>query len=251
MAGKLEGKIAVVTGASSGIGRATAIALADEGAQVAIVARRKDRLESLAEHIGDFGGQALSIVADLTDEAQARQTVQQVNEKFGRVDILVNSAGVMLINPIQGVDTTEWRCMIDLNLLGLMYTTHAVLPLMKEQGEGHIVNISSAAGRSARAYVGVYNATKWGVNAFSEALRQELCKHNIRVTIIEPGAVATELADHITNPAIRQQAQAYYQSITPLEGKDIAAAILYAVTQPKYVNVNEILLLPTDQERAS
>ena len=251
MANNLEGKVAVVTGASSGIGRATALALAKEGAQVTIAARRGDELRLLSEHITKLGGQALPIVTDVTNKLQVQQVVQRTQEKFGRLDILVNSAGVMLIGPIQEANTDEWQRMIELNLLGLMCMTHAALTVMKEQGVGHIVNISSAAGRSARAYVGVYNATKWGVCAFSEALRQEVCKQNIRVTTIEPGAVATEITDHITNPAIRQQAQAYYKLITPLQSEDVASAILYAVTQPKHVNVNEILLLPTEQERAS
>ncbi len=249
MAGKLEGKVAVVTGASSGIGEATALALAAEGAKVAVAARRADRLEELVKRIRETGEQAFPIVADVVDEAQARDIVLKTKDEFGRVDILVNNAGVMLLGQIDGANTEDWRRMINTNLLGLMYTTHAVLPIMKAQGEGHIVNISSVAGRTARAGIGVYNATKWGVGAFSEALRQEVYKNKIRVTIIEPGAVATELSSHITDPEAKERIQTWVQSMKPLESEDIAAAIVYAVTQPPHVNVNEILVRPTEQER--
>jgi len=247
MTQKLTGKVAIVTGASSGIGEATAIALTAEGASVAIVARRGERLESLAKRISETGGKALPIVADVSDEAQTRKMVEEVKSELGRVDIIVNNAGVMLLGPIDGADTEEWRRMVNINVLGLMYATHAVLPTMKTQGSGHIVNISSVAGRTASANVGVYNATKWGVCAFSEALRQEVSKDKIRVTVIEPGAVATELATHITNPAVKERLSAWVESMTPLESEDIAAAIVYAVTQPARVNVNEILIRPTEQ----
>ena len=243
----LSEKVAIITGASSGIGEATALALAAQGAQVVIVARRGDRLEKLAQQISETGGKALQIIADVTDETQVRQMVDKAKAELGRVDILVNNAGVMLLGPIDGADTEDWRRMINLNLLGLMYATHAVLPLMKAQGEGHIINISSVAGRTASANVGVYNATKWGVGAFSEALRQEVHKDKIRVTVIEPGIVATELGEHITNTEVKERLQARVAAMTPLESEDIAAAIVYAVTQPPRVNVNEILIRPTDQ----
>lgn len=245
----LEGKVAVVTGASSGIGEASAIALAQAGAKVAIVARRADRLEKLVQRLNESGKEAMSIIADVTDEAQAHDMISKVNAEFGRVDILVNNAGVMLLGPIDGADPEDWRRMVNTNVLGLMYATHAALPIMKAQGEGHIVNISSVAGRIASAGTGVYNATKWAVNAFSESLRQEVHKDKIRVTIIEPGAVATELTDHITVPEVKERTKAWVQSMTQLESEDIAAAIIYAVTQPSRVNVNEILIRPTDQER--
>lgn len=249
MAGKLDGKVAIVTGASSGIGEATALALAAEGAKVAVAARRADRLEALIKRITESGGQAISILADVADEAQTREVVNKTHAEWGRVDILVNNAGVMLLGSIDDANTEDWRRMFNINVLGLMYATHAVLPIMKQQGEGHIVNISSVAGRVARAGSGVYNATKWGVGAFSEALRQEVYNDKIRVTIIEPGLVATELPQHITDPAAKEGAQAFYQSMTILESEDIAAAIAYAVTQPPRVNVNEILIRPTGQER--
>ncbi|BAY43317.1 short-chain dehydrogenase/reductase SDR [Scytonema sp. HK-05] len=249
MAGKLEGKVVIVTGASAGIGEATAIALAQEGATVAIAARRAERLNAVAERIEASGGKALPIVADITDETQANNLVQKTKAEFGRVDILVNNAGVAYLGEIDGGNTSEWRRMIDINVLGLLYTTHAVLPILKEQGVGHIVNISSVAGRTVRAGVGVYNLTKWGVNAFSEALRQEVYKHNIRVTIIEPGLVDTEINNHITDPVARQTSEERRKSLTPLQSEDIAAAIVYAVTQPQHVNVNEILIRPTGQDR--
>jgi NADP-dependent 3-hydroxy acid dehydrogenase YdfG len=246
---KLTGKVAIVTGASSGIGEATAIALAAEGAKVAIAARRADRLEALSQRLQQSGGEGFAITADITDEAQVHDMVAKTQDKWGQVDILVNNAGVMLLGMIEGANTEDWRRMFDINVLGLMYATHAVLPLMKAQGAGHIVNLSSVAGRVANAGSGVYNATKWAVGAFSEALRKEVYKANIRVTIIEPGLVATELTQHITNAAAKEQADTFYGSVKNLQSEDIAAAIAYAVTQPPHVNVNEILIRPTEQER--
>jgi NADP-dependent 3-hydroxy acid dehydrogenase YdfG len=249
MAGRLEGKVVVVTGASSGIGQATALALAAENAKVVVAARRADRLEELVKHISESGKEAISITADVSEEKQAQDIIHKTKDKYGRVDILINNAGLMLLGLIDGANTEDWRRMVNTNLLGLMYMTHAVLPVMKAQGEGHIVNISSVAGRTARVGSGVYNATKWAVGAFSESLRQEVYKDKIRVTIIEPGAVATELSNHITDAAAKEQIQSWVKSMTPLQSEDIAAAIVYAVTQPQHVNVNEILIRPTEQER--
>ncbi len=249
MAEKLEGKVAIITGASSGIGEATAIALAAEGAIVAIAARRSDRLEALAKRIQATGGKALPIVTDITDETQANNLINKTNAELGRVDILVNNAGVALTGNIDGGNTSDWRRMFDVNVLGLLYTTHAVLPILKAQQVGHIVNISSVAGRTARIGIGIYNATKWGVNAFSESLRQEVLKDNIRVTIIEPGLVETEINNNTTDPVAKKISEERIKAITPLQSQDIAAAIVYAVTQPQHVNVNEILIRPTQQER--
>ena len=249
MTRKLDGKVALITGASSGIGAATALALAAEGAHVAVAARRSDRLEALVRRIEKTGGQAMPIIADVADEAQAHDMVLTANARWGHLDILVNNAGLMLLGPIDGANTDDWRRMVNVNLLGLMYATHAVLPLMKDQGGGHIVNISSVAGRTARAGSGVYNATKWGVGAFSEALRQETFRDKIRVTVIEPGAVATELTEHITNPAAKKQQEEWIRSLRPLQSEDIAAAIVFAVTRPLHVDINEILIRPTEQER--
>ncbi|MFW9262518.1 oxidoreductase [Nostoc sp. KVJ20] len=249
MAGKLDNKVAIITGASAGIGEATAIALAAEGAKVVIAARRGDRLEALSKKIATSGGEALPIITDITDETQANNLIHKANAELGRVDILVNNAGVALTGNIHGGNTSEWRRMFDVNVFGLLYATHAVLPIFKAQGSGHIVNISSVAGRIARAGVGIYNATKWGVNAISESLRQEVLQDNIRVTIIEPGLVETEINNHVTDPVAKKNVEDRIKAITPLQSEDIARAIAYAVTQPPHVNVNEILIRPTQQER--
>ncbi|MEH2391967.1 MAG: SDR family NAD(P)-dependent oxidoreductase [Nostoc sp.] len=248
MAGKLNGKVAVITGASSGIGEATAIALAAEGAKIVLAARRVEKLEALAKQITDGSGQALPIAADVTDDAQIRELVEKTQSHFGGIDILINNAGVMLVGPVEGADISDWQRMIDIDLLGLMKTTHAVLPILKAQGGGHIVNIASVAGRIPIPNYAVYNAVKFGVVAFSEALRKEVIKDKIRITVIEPGAVATELASQISNPEARQQVDAFYNSVEPLQKEDIAAAIAYAVTQPAHVSVNEILIRPSNQE---
>jgi NADP-dependent 3-hydroxy acid dehydrogenase YdfG len=249
MAGKLDNKVVIITGASAGIGEATAIALAAEGAKVVIAARRGDRLEALSKKIATNGGEALPIITDITDETQANNLIHKANAELGRVDILVNNAGVALTGNIHGGNTSEWRRMFDVNVFGLLYATHAVLPIFKAQGSGHIVNISSVAGRIARAGVGIYNATKWGVNAISESLRQEVLQDNIRVTIIEPGLVETEINNHVTDPVAKKNVEDRIKAITPLQSEDIARAIAYAVTQPPHVNVNEILIRPTQQER--
>ncbi|GGK11178.1 oxidoreductase [Deinococcus malanensis] len=243
----LAGKVAVVTGASSGIGAATALALAAHGASVVLVARREDRLQDLARQVQSTGGHAEVAVADIADEAQARLTVERAVSVFGRVDILVNNAGLMLLGPVTGADTTDWRRMIDVNLLGLMYTTHAAIPHMRTQGGGHIVNISSVSGRGASPTSAGYSASKWGVGGFSEGLRQEVRLDRIRVTVIEPGVVATELTDHITHQDTKVAYEGRIQTMIPLESEDIAAAVVYAVTQPERVNVNEILIRPLDQ----
>ena len=248
MAGKLDAKVAIITGASSGIGAATAIALAEEGAQVVLAARRIERLNEVAQKIEALGGKALPIVTDASDETQVNDLVQKVNTTLGRIDILVNNAGIGGLGTIEDSDPAEWRRQFDLNVLGLLYATHAVLPIFKAQGVGHVVNLSSVAGRITRAGMGVYSATKWGVNAISEALRQEVHKDNIRVTIIEPGMVATEFIDNITDPVAKQALEARFKAVTPLQPEDIARAIAYAVTQPPHVNVNEILIRPTQQE---
>ncbi|QSJ17377.1 SDR family NAD(P)-dependent oxidoreductase [Nostoc sp. UHCC 0702] len=248
MTSKLEGKVAIVTGASSGIGEATAIALAAEKANVVLAARRGDRLNALAEQIAASGGKALPVVTDVTDENQVKNLIQKAKAELGRIDILVNNAGIAVLGTIESGNSSDWRRSFDINVLGLLYATHAVLPVFKEQKSGHIVNISSVAGRTARAGIGVYNATKWGVNALSEALRQEVHKDNIRVTIIEPGLVDTEINDHITDPITKQRFEERRNSIIPLQSEDVAAAIVYAVTQPQRVNVNEILIRPTDQD---
>jgi NADP-dependent 3-hydroxy acid dehydrogenase YdfG len=252
MTQRLDGTVALVTGASSGIGEATAQALAAEGARVAVAARRKDRLEALAERIGP--GRALVIEADVTSEDEAAAAVERAVSELGRLDILVNNAGVMLLGPIVDAPVEEWQRMVQLNLLGLLYCTHAALPhLLKAaetdpRGVADVVNISSVAGRVARLNSGVYNATKHGVGAFSESLRQEVTARHVRVTLIEPGATATELAFH-NRPEILEGMAQTFGGIEIMQAEDIAEAIRYAVTQPRRVAVNEILIRPTEQER--
>ena len=244
----LDGKVALITGASSGIGEATAIALAIAGAKVAIAARRADRLSALAKAIGDAGGQALEIVADVTKPSDIARMIDTVVEEFDRLDILVNNAGVMLLSPLAEARGDDLRQMVEINLIALMELTRLALPHLKAS-KGHIVNISSVAGRVANPGASGYAATKFGVVAFSEAVRREVYADKVRVTVIEPGLVLTELGDHITNPGMKAGLEQRKAAMEGLEAEDIAAAVLYAVTQPARVNVNEILLRPTDQER--
>ncbi|MDP9398747.1 MAG: SDR family NAD(P)-dependent oxidoreductase [Actinomycetota bacterium] len=248
MAGRLDGRVALVTGASSGIGEATATALAGEGAAVAIGARRADRLEALVRKLGEQGGRGLALELDVTDEAACRAAVARTVEEFGGLDILVNNAGVMLLGPLEDADTEDWRRMISTNVLGVMYMTHAGLPHLLER-RGDVVQLSSTAGRTVNRGSGVYNASKWAVNAFSESLRQEVTARGVRVTLVEPGAVATELRTHISHEQTRTSISQWAESMRQLRSEDVAAAVLYAVTQPAHVSVNEILLRPTDQER--
>ena len=211
-----------------------------------VAARREDRLSDLVERINGNGGKALSVSADVTNEDQAHELIQKAKSEFGRVDILVNNAGVMQLSAVDKGLSDEWRRMFDVNVLGLLYATDAAVGVMKEQGSGHLVNISSVAGRRSRATTGVYSGTKFAVNAISEALRQELLEDNIRVTIVEPGAVATELATHITDEDAKQGLSGLL-SLDILQAEDIASAIAYCVTQPERVSVNEILIRPTQQ----
>ena len=244
----LSGRVAAITGASSGIGEATARGLARAGAAVALAARRTDRIDALAERINGEGGRALAIETDIADEQQANAFVTRTKEELGRLDILVNNAGVMLLGPVVGAPTEEWRRMIEVNLLGLLYCTHAALPIMGEQGSGHIVNISSVAGRFATLGAAVYNMTKFGVNAFSEALRQEVVRANVKVTVIEPGMVETELLSHNKHPLVLEAAKKMRADIgEPLTSEDIAEAILYAVGGPERVAVAEVLVRPAGQ----
>ena len=244
---KLEGKVAVVTGASSGIGEATVRSLAAEGAAVVAGARRKERLDGLVDEITRDGGRAVAVECDVTDEEQAHALVRRAVEEFGRIDILVNNAGVMLLSAVGKGLSDQWRQMFEVNVMGLLYATDAAIAAMKEQGSGHLVNISSVAGRKVtRDSSGVYAGTKFAVNAISEGLRQELLQDNIRVTIVEPGAVATELPDHITDEDAREGLSGLLK-IERLQAEDIADAIAYAVTQPDRVSVNEILIRPTQQ----
>ncbi|WP_326685698.1 SDR family NAD(P)-dependent oxidoreductase [Streptomyces sp. NBC_01795] len=253
MASKLTGTVALVTGASSGIGADTARQLADQGATVVLVARRKDRLETLAAEITEAGGTALAVEADITDRDRAEAAVRQTVERFGRLDILVNNAGLMLLGPVVGADPQEWERMIAVNVQGLLHTTHAALPhLLKAAGEGprqvaDIVNISSIAGRQAWASYGVYNLTKFGVNGFTESLRQELAGRHVRVGVLEPGAVDTELGSH-NNETIHAEIlgpfNAQHERLVPA---DIADGITYMVTRSRHAAIAELWVMPTDQ----
>jgi len=253
MARRLEGTVALVTGASSGIGEATAVALAAEGATVAIAARRRDRLELVVERIGN-DADVLVIETDITDEAAARAMVEATVTEFGRLDTLVNNAGVMLLGPIVDAPVDEWRRMVELNVLGLLYCTHAALPHLLAAAEqeprrvADVVNVSSVAGRAARVGSGVYNATKFGVGAFSESLRQEVTRRHVRVSLIEPGATRTELAGH-NRPEVLQNISATFGQTEIMAAEDIAESILFTVTRPRHVTVNEVLIRPTEQER--
>jgi clavulanate-9-aldehyde reducatase len=247
MPGPLEGRVAVVTGASSGIGEATARALSEAGAGVALGARRTDRLDAIASSLD---GPTLVRAVDVSDEAQARSFVQAANDELGAVHILVNNAGVMLLGPVQDAETDDWRRMIEVNLLGLLYCTHAALPVIGAAGGGDIVNVSSVAGRRADAGAAVYNMTKFGVHGFSEALRQEALHADVRVTVVAPGHVDTELQGHNLNPVVRAGLDRAREQIGEvLAAEDIAEAILHAVTRPRHVCFNEVVVRPTGQSR--
>jgi NADP-dependent 3-hydroxy acid dehydrogenase YdfG len=248
----LQGTVALVTGASSGIGDATALALAARGAAVSLVARRVDRLEALVGRINDGGGKALSIPADVSKHNEATGAVEQTVSELGRLDTLVNNAGVMLLGPALDAPIEEWQRMINVNLYGLLYCTHAGLPHLLRAAEdsprriADLVNISSVAGRVARVGSGVYNLTKHGVGAFSESVRQEVTTRHVRVSLVEPGAVETELATH-NRPEIREQIGQRFGNVERLQAGDIADAITYIVTRPRHVAINELLVRPTEQ----
>lgn len=252
MTKELEGTVALVTGASSGIGAATARRLAREGASVALVARRGDRLEEVVRSIADEGGTARAVVADITTRAGADAAVEKVVAAFGRLDVLVNNAGAMLIGPFADAPEGEWERMVDVNVLGLLYVSKAALPHLIEAAGGEprrtadLVNISSSAGRVARPGTAVYNLTKFGVNGFTEALRQELQATRVRVSVIEPGNVDTELASH-TREELRSGVEAQAAAIEKLQPEDIADAVAYIVTSKRRVAVNEVFVRAADQ----
>jgi NADP-dependent 3-hydroxy acid dehydrogenase YdfG len=247
---RLTGTAALVTGASSGIGHATARALAAEGAAVALVARRKDRLDALVAQIEQAGGTALA--ADIAERRDAMAAVQATVERFGRLDILINNAGLMLLGPVTGADVDEWERMIAVNQRGLLYMTHAALPHLRAAAEdaprrvADIVNISSIAGRTAWANYGVYSMTKFGVNGFTESLRQEVGPSHIRVGVLEPGAVKTELGSH-NSAEVRTGIDAFFAAIEPLEAEDIADGVAYMVTRPHHAAISELWIMPTNQ----
>lgn len=244
----LKDKIALVTGASSGIGAATALQLAANGVKVGLAARRVDRLHSLAERISSAGGQALAIEMDVVDAASVQAGAKQLADAYGGIDILFNNAGLMPISDIESLKTDEWHRMVDVNVKGLLNSTAAVLPYMQRQRHGHIFNTSSIAGRKVFPGLSVYCATKHAVTAFSEGLRLEVAKkYNIRVTCIQPGAVDTELFEHVSDKGYREQMEGLREQMAFLKASDIADTVLFALQAPDYVNVAELFVLPTDQ----
>jgi NADP-dependent 3-hydroxy acid dehydrogenase YdfG len=246
MSSQIAGKVVVITGASSGIGEATARLLAAEGARVALGARRKDRLDALGDEIRRGGGEAHVAVTDVTRRADVEALVRGTVDAFGRVDVIVNNAGIMPLSPIERLKVEDWDRMIDVNVKGLLYGIAAVLPLMKAQKSGHVINVSSVAGHKVRPGNTVYAATKHAVRVISEGLRMEVKPYGIRTTLISPGAVATELADSVTEPDLQERTRALYAMAIPADV--IARSIAYVIGEPPQVDVNEILVRPTAQE---
>ncbi|MCS5713203.1 SDR family NAD(P)-dependent oxidoreductase [Herbiconiux sp. CPCC 205716] len=241
----MTGKVALVTGASSGIGEAIALSLSGAGALVAVGARRFDLLKDLADRAP---GEVLPVQLDVGDQDSVRAAIAATIQRFGRLDILVNNAGIMLTGIVDGADTAEWDAMIRTNLLGTMYVTHAALPHLLSS-RGTVVQTSSTSGRIASAGGAVNAASKFGVTAFSEALRQEVTAQGVRVVVVAPGFTDTDLASHISDPVSRDMAAQLKTMMRTLQPDDIAAAVLYAVSQPEHVSVNEILIRPTDQQQ--
>ena len=250
----LEGTVALVTGASSGIGEATAEILAQHGSAVALVARRIDRLEDLAAKLKSEGASVLPIQADVANRDEAYEAVDRVAAEFGRLDTVINNAGVMLLGPIENAPVEEWERMVNVNLLGLLYCSKAALPHLLKAADGEprgvadLVNVSSVAGRVPRLGSGVYNATKHAVGAFSESLRQEVTGRHVRISLVEPGAVTTELVSH-NRPEIRDQMSQRFAGTQRMDAADIADVIGYIVSRPRHVAINEVLVRPTEQQQ--
>ncbi len=245
MAGSLDGRVALVTGASSGIGEAAAIALAAAGASVALSARRADRLAALVRTIEAAGCRALALPGDVVDEAVATATVERTVAYFGRIDILVNSAGIIQSGGIENCDTAEYRRVMDVNLLGTLYTCRAAIAPMKKLGGGDIVNISSQAARKVAKVFNSYSASKFALTAMSEGLRQEVGGYGIRVCQLLPGATKTEVADHVSDPVMRSAMQAHVGKDGAVEASEIADAIVFVAALPRHVNVDLISIRPT------
>jgi NADP-dependent 3-hydroxy acid dehydrogenase YdfG len=246
MTEELRGKVALVSGASSGIGEATARMLAAEGMSVALAARRTDRLAKIVDEIHYAGGRAVAVELDVTERDSCSAAVQRTVDEFGSLDVLMNSAGVMLLAPVDRADPSEWVTMINTNVLGLMFMTHAALPHLL-RSRGTVVQMSSAAGRVARVNTAAYNASKYAVGAFSDALRQEVGDRGVRVVVMEPGSVNTDLRQHVTDEKVKAGIDARIAGITQLEPEDVARAIVYALCQPPHVSMNEVLFRPTEQ----
>ncbi len=248
MSNNIEGKVVVITGASSGLGEAAARLLSAQGATVVLGARRADRLKSLADDITRDGGKALAITTDVTDCDQVKKLVDEAVHKFGRIDVMINNAGLMQQSPLERLKIDEWDNMIDINIKGVLYGIAAALPHMQRQKAGHIINVSSVAGHKVFPSGAVYSATKHAVRALSEGLRQEVKPYNIRTTIISPGAVTTELPNHITEKEVAASMQKFYEEVA-IPADSFARAVIYAMSQPVDVDINEILFRPTRQER--
>ena len=245
----IKDKVVIITGASSGIGYATALSLAKEGAKLVVGARRTDRLEKLVKEIEENNGEILSQKFDVTKKSDCDDLVNTAIKKWGKVDVLINNAGLMPLSFVKNLKVDEWDQMIDVNIKGVLYCTAAVLPHMREAKSGHIINISSVAGRIVFPAGSVYCATKHAVTAFSEGLRQELSpRNNIRVTTIEPGVVSTELTNTITDESLEKFVETS-KKMEALKAEDIASAIIFAINAPDHVSVNEILVRPTTQDR--
>jgi len=247
MNASIAGKVVVITGASSGIGEATAKLLAAEGASVSLGARRKDRLERLAGEIRKAGGKAHVAVTDVVRRADVEALVRRAREAFGRVDVLVNNAGLMPLSPFERLKVDDWDRMIDVNVKGVLYGIAAALPIMKEQRSGHILNVSSVAGHKVRPGNSVYAATKHAVRVISEGLRLEVKPYNMRTTVISPGALATELPNSVTEPDIAQTIRDFVHEVA-IPADSFARAVAFAISQPEEMDVNEIIFRPTRQE---
>jgi NADP-dependent 3-hydroxy acid dehydrogenase YdfG len=245
MTGQLAGKVALVTGASSGIGEGTAIALAEAGATVAVAARRADRLTALVRRIEEAGGKALAIAGDMTKEAEAIQAVEETVAKLGRIDILINSAGVMQAGGVENADLDEYRRVFDINLFATLYTCRAAVPHMLKQGGGDIVTISSLAGRKGGPQTNAYSASKHAVNSMTDAMRQELGDRNIRVCTLMPGATTSEVGDNISDPKWRQAIQAHVHKEGAVLPSEIGETIVFILALPRRVNISEICVRPT------
>ena len=246
MNGPIAGKVVVITGASSGIGETTAKHLAASGALVSLGARRRHRLDALVDEIRSAGGKAHARVTDVTRRADVETLVKGAREAYGRVDVIINNAGIMPLSPFERLKVDDWDRMVDINVKGVLYGIAAVLPIMKEQKSGHVINVSSVAGHKVRPGNAIYAATKHAVRVISEGLRMEVKPYGIRTTIISPGAVATELTESVTEPDLQERTRALYAMAVPADV--IARAIAYAISEPAEVDVNEILVRPTAQE---
>jgi NADP-dependent 3-hydroxy acid dehydrogenase YdfG len=243
----IQDKAVVITGASSGLGEATARHLASLGASVVLGARREDRIRSLAGELTSNGGKAIAIATDVTDREQVKRLVEMAAKTYGRVDVMINNAGLMPQSPLERLKIDDWDRMIDVNIKGVLYGIAAALPVMKQQKSGHIINVSSVAGHKVRAGGAVYSATKHAVLALSEGLRQEVKPYNIRTTVISPGAVATELPDSVTEPDLSDSFHKFYEEFA-IPADSFARAVVFAISQPDEVDINEILFRPTRQE---